>query len=162
MGNPSRKKITKLCPAAMASAVRVASSTKSPSLPVCRTNRGPEASQKASPNRSDGLTPTMASCRSSTALMKCAWPITTLTSSGLSTDTTSQANDIEVTNPCCHQYLSAGLLRPPDVATSSRSGLHALSSRSQLGGDVLATCRTSGTTEAFPDHSVMGVMGAWI
>src|ERR1700682_67446 len=56
-GNPSRKKITKQCPAATASAVRVASSTNSGSLPVRRTNRGPEASQKASPNRSDELTP---------------------------------------------------------------------------------------------------------
>src|SRR5271165_6007111 len=53
-GNPSRKKITKQCPAAMASALRVASSTNSGSFPVRRTNRGPEASQKASPNRSDG------------------------------------------------------------------------------------------------------------
>ena len=42
-GNPSRKKITKQCPAAMASALRVASSTNSGSLPVRRTNRGPEA-----------------------------------------------------------------------------------------------------------------------
>ena len=58
-GNPSRKKITKQCPAAMACALRVASSTNSGPLPVRRTNRGPEASQKASPNRSDELTPTM-------------------------------------------------------------------------------------------------------
>src|ERR1700758_1250941 len=103
MGNPSRKKTTKQCPAAIASAAWVASSTNSESLPVRRTNRGPDASQKANPNRSDGLTPTRASCRSSTVLMKCAWPITTLTSSGLSTDTKSQVNDVAVTDSCCHE-----------------------------------------------------------
>ena len=106
-GNPSRKKITKQCPAAMASALRVASSTNSASLPVRRTSRGPDASQKASPNRSDALTPTNASCRSSTVLMKCACPITTLTPSGLSTDTTSQDNDVVVTHPCCHRHPTA-------------------------------------------------------
>ena len=103
-GNPSRKKITKQCPAAMASAVRVASSTKSASLPLRRTNRGPDASQKASPNRSDEPTPTSASCRSSTVLMKCACPITTFTSSGLSTGTTSQESVGVVTRTCCHRH----------------------------------------------------------
>ena len=72
-----------------------------------RTNRGPEASQKASPNRSDELTPTIASCRSSTVLMKCACPITTLASSGLSTGTTSQESVVVVTRTCCHRHPTA-------------------------------------------------------
>jgi hypothetical protein len=52
---------------------------------VRRTNRGPEASEKASPNRSDELTPTSPHAGPRPVLMKCACPITTLTSSGLST-----------------------------------------------------------------------------
>src|SRR6476619_1460224 len=112
-GNPSRKKMTKQCPAAMASALRVASSTSSGSLPVRRTNRGPEASQKASPNRSDELVPAIASCRSSTVLMKCACPITTLKSSGLSPGTTSQESVVVVTRTCCHSQATATVERAP-------------------------------------------------
>jgi len=80
---------------------------------VRRTNRGPEASQKASPNRSDELTPTIASCRSSTVLMKCACPITTLKSSGLSTGTTSQESVVVVTRTCCHLRATATVGRAP-------------------------------------------------
>ena len=60
-GNPSRKKITKVWPAAMADALRVARSTSSASLPDRLISRAPDASQNASPNRSEGLTPTRAS-----------------------------------------------------------------------------------------------------
>ncbi len=124
-GNPSRKKITKQCPAAMASAVRVARSAKSRSLPLRRTNRGPDASQKASPNRSDEPTPTSASCRSSTVLMKWACPITTLTSSGLSTGTTSQESVVEVTHTCCHRHATAMCgaqnANSPPLASAPRS-----------------------------------------
>src|SRR6185312_13154781 len=101
-GKPSRMAITKQCPAPIANALRVASSTSSGSLPLRRTNRGPEASQKASPNRSVPPTPISASCRSSTVLMKCACPITTFRSSGLSTVTISQESDGVVIYPCCH------------------------------------------------------------
>ena len=60
------------------------------SLPDRRTSRAAEASQNARPNRRCGLTPASASCRSSTVLMKCAWPMMTFMSAGLSTGTTSK------------------------------------------------------------------------
>ncbi len=55
---------------------------------------------------------------------------------------------------------TAGLLRPPDVATSSAPD-YGLSSRSQLGGDVL-DLQTSGHHKPSRITPVMGVMGAWI
>src|SRR5665647_3167435 len=56
-GNPFRSRITKVWPAAMADAFRVAMSTRSGSLPERRISRWPEASQKATPKRSGGADP---------------------------------------------------------------------------------------------------------
>jgi hypothetical protein len=49
-----------------------------------RSRRLPEASQKARPNLIPGTALTMASCRSSTVLMKWDWPRMKLISSGFS------------------------------------------------------------------------------
>src|SRR5262249_48192854 len=57
--------------------------------------------------------PTIASCKSSTVLMKCACPITTLKSSGLSTGTTSQESVVVVTRTCCHPHSSPTVGRAP-------------------------------------------------
>src|SRR5690349_4890935 len=73
----------------MSSAQRTASATSSGSFPARRTSRGPDASQKASPNRRCGEEPTSASYRSSTVLMKCDWPRMRLAPSGTATGTTT-------------------------------------------------------------------------
>ncbi len=100
-GKPSPSMITKQCPAPIASAARTARRVSSASFPDRRTSRACDASQNATPNRSWLLTPASVSCRSSTVLMKCAWPTMTLTSAGLSTGTTS--NPVTV----------AGMTAPP-------------------------------------------------
>lgn len=68
------------CPAEIRRAFFVASPTSSGSFPERRTSRGPDAAQNATPNLSRGLAPASTSCRSSTVLMKCAWPTMTLSS----------------------------------------------------------------------------------
>src|SRR5216117_215263 len=56
----------------------------SASLPVQRTSAGPLDSQNAIPNFICGTVCAIASCRSSTVLMKCDWPRMKLVSAGLS------------------------------------------------------------------------------
>src|SRR6516164_3129364 len=85
---PSPRKIRKVWPAPMASALSRASARAVSSLPDQRTRRLPEASQKASPKRMPGTVPTSASWRSSTVLMKCDWPKMKLAVSGLTIGTT--------------------------------------------------------------------------
>src|SRR5262245_37660117 len=82
-GNPPSSATTNTWPAAIACALRTATSTSARSLPLRRTSRGPLASLNAIPKRRPG-TLTHASCRSSTVLMKWDWPTITLRSSGLS------------------------------------------------------------------------------
>ena len=89
-GKPSLSRITNAWPAPMASAFAAARPVSSASLPDRRTSRAEEASQNATPKRRCGLTPASASCRSSTVLMKWAWPMMTFMSAGLSTGTTSR------------------------------------------------------------------------
>src|SRR3989304_3659689 len=83
---PSR--IRKTWPAPIAWALVAACAVNAGSVPLERTSAGPEASLKASPKRMPGTAPTSASCRSSTVLMKCAWPRIRLTSSAFSRRTT--------------------------------------------------------------------------
>ncbi|MNC39093.1 hypothetical protein D3C75_877320 [compost metagenome] len=77
----------KLCPAAKVVAFFCASSIMLGSVPDQRTRQGPDASQNATPNLMPGTAATSASWRSSTVLMKCAWPRMKLMSSGFSTFT---------------------------------------------------------------------------
>ena len=91
--------ITNEWPAAIARAPATASAVSSSSFPDLRTSRSPDASQNAIPNLSAGLTPASASCRSSTVLMKCAWPTMTLTSSGLPSATSSTLSGTPATGP---------------------------------------------------------------
>src|SRR5437764_838066 len=83
----------------MASAFRRASSISSSSVPLQRTRHGPEDSQKASPKAAPGTAVTSASCRSSTVLMKCAWPRIRLTASGFSIGTTTRLTDMTPPGP---------------------------------------------------------------
>ena len=78
----------KKCPAATFRAFFLAISMSSSSVPVSRTSRGPEDSQKAKPNLIPGTAVTSASCTSSTVLMKWDMPSTTFMSSGFSICTT--------------------------------------------------------------------------
>ncbi len=64
------RKIIKLCPAPIASALFFASSTISGSVPEKRTRHIPDASQKAIPNLMPGTVETRASWISSTVLIK--------------------------------------------------------------------------------------------
>src|SRR6266540_3452501 len=74
--------MTKLCPAPIAKAFCWASAISASSVPLQRTRRSPDASQNASPKRMPGTALYSASCRSSTDLMKCAWPRMMLADSG--------------------------------------------------------------------------------
>src|SRR5512141_2083470 len=87
-GKPPAMTIRNECPAPIAIAFCRAISTSASSLPVWRTRASPDDSQKAMPNFICGADVTMASWRSSTVLMKWAWPRMTFMSSGLSTGTT--------------------------------------------------------------------------
>jgi hypothetical protein len=71
-----------VCPHAIWRAFSLASCRRSGSLPSCLTRQGPDASQKAMPNLMSGTALVSASCRSSTVLMKCAWPRMILVFSG--------------------------------------------------------------------------------
>src|SRR5574340_351972 len=82
MGKQSLNRMRKLWPAPMASAFVRADAVKASSVPLQRTRQGPDASQNANPNLVPGTAVTSTSCRSSTVLMKWAWPMIRLTSSG--------------------------------------------------------------------------------
>src|SRR5574340_1675004 len=69
MGYPSRMAMTKMWPAAMAWALRMASALSASSLPSARVRHGPDASLKATPNFIWGTELTRASYKSSTDLM---------------------------------------------------------------------------------------------
>src|SRR5471032_388551 len=73
----------------MAVAFWHANSTNSASVPERRTRRLPDASQKAKPNLIPGTVPTIASCRSSTDLMKWLCPRMKFVASGLTIVTVS-------------------------------------------------------------------------
>src|SRR5579872_2086568 len=79
--------ITKVWPAAMAWALRVAFDFRSASFPSTRVKHAPEASLNAMPNFICGTVLTMASYRSSTVLMKWLWPTMMFPFSGISNRT---------------------------------------------------------------------------
>ena len=83
-GYMSFMKTMKLCPAASANAFFFASSTSPGSVPEWRTRQTSDASQKASPNLAPGTVDTMASCMSSTVLMKWDCPRMRFSWSGFS------------------------------------------------------------------------------